>query len=154
MNNSIAFETTLLQTGNNTGIRVPDELIEQLRAGKKPPVLVTLNNFTYQSTVGVMGGIYLIPVSAAIRKSAGVNGGETIQVIVELDSEPRVIALPTDFQRALDANEGAKVTYFFFETLSPSSKKKYVTLVESAKSDQTRLNRIEKAIADLVKGKR
>ena len=82
MNNPIAFETTLLQTGNNTGIRVPDEVIEQLSAGKKPPVLVTLNNITYQSTVGVMGGTYLIPVSAAIRQSAGVRGGETIRVIV------------------------------------------------------------------------
>ena len=151
MNNTIAFETTLLQTGNNTGIRVPDEVIEQLSAGKKPPVLVTLNNFTYPSTVPVMGGAYLIPVSAAIRQSAGVSGGETIRVIVELDSEPRVVAVPADFQRALDAEEGAKV---FFETLSPSSKKKYVTLVESAKSDQTRQNRIEKAIVDLVTGKR
>jgi len=151
MNNTIAFETTLLQTGNNTGIRVPDELIEQLNAGKKPPVLVTLNNFTYQSTVGVMGGAYLIPVSAAIRQSAGVSGGESIRVVVELDSEPRVVAVPADFQQALDANEGAKV---FFETLSPSSRKKYVTLVESAKSDQTRQNRIEKAIADLVTGKK
>ena len=151
MKHSLTFETTLLQTGNNTGIRVPDELIEQLGAGKKPPVLVTINHFTYPTTVGVMGGAYLIPVSAAVRRSAGVSGGDTVKVIVQLDSEPRVVALPTDFQQALDANEGAKV---FFNTLSPSSKKNYVSLIEGAKSAVTRQNRIEKALADLVTGKK
>lgn len=125
MENSISFDTILLQTGNNTGIRVPDDVIQQLGAGKKPPVLVTINHFTYPSTVGVMSGVYMIPVSSAVRQSAGVKGGDFIRVILRLDAEPRVVAVPLDVQQALDVNQGAKA---FFESLSPSGKKKVCKL--------------------------
>jgi hypothetical protein len=43
--NSVTFETTVAATGNNTGIVVPDEVIEQLAAGRRPPVLVNLNGY-------------------------------------------------------------------------------------------------------------
>ncbi|MCX6215308.1 YdeI/OmpD-associated family protein [Spirosoma sp.] len=151
MEKSIAFDTILLQTGNNTGIRLPDEVIQQLGAGKKPPVLVTINLFTYPSTVGVMNGVYMIPVSSAVRQSAGVKGGDPIQVIVRLDAEPRVMAVPLDFQQALAANQSAQA---FFDSLSPSGKKKYVSLIEGAKSAETRQKRVDKAIADLAESKK
>jgi hypothetical protein len=35
--NSVMFETTVAVTGNNTGIVVPEEAIEQLAAGQRPP---------------------------------------------------------------------------------------------------------------------
>ncbi|GAB3341629.1 hypothetical protein GCM10027299_55980 [Larkinella ripae] len=151
MKNDITFETTLLQTGNNTGIHLPDEVMQQLGAGKRPPVLVTINHFSYSTTVGVMNGACMIPVSAAVRSSAGVKGGDPIIVKVRLDSEHRAVEVPIDFQQALNTNEAARA---FFDALSPSAKKKYVTLIESAKTDETRLKRIEKALTDLIDGKK
>jgi hypothetical protein len=65
--NTATFETTLTATGNNTGIVVPDSVIEQLGAGRRPPVVVEVNGYQYRSTVAVMGDQYLISVSAAVR---------------------------------------------------------------------------------------
>ncbi|MFT4285894.1 MAG: DUF1905 domain-containing protein, partial [Protaetiibacter sp.] len=74
------FSTTLFQSGNNTGIEVPPELMEQLGAGKRPPVLVTVNGFRYPSTVAPMGGRFLIPFSSDKRAATGLAGGDPIEV--------------------------------------------------------------------------
>jgi antitoxin component of MazEF toxin-antitoxin module len=68
------FKTTIMQVGNNTGINVPPEVIEKLGGGKKPAVVVTLNNYSHRSTVAVMGGRYMISLSAENRKNANVKG--------------------------------------------------------------------------------
>ncbi|WP_245542539.1 DUF1905 domain-containing protein [Segetibacter koreensis] len=60
----ISFDTSILQLGNNTGICVPNEVVEGLGAGKKPPVNVTINDYSYRNTIAVMGGIFMIGVSA------------------------------------------------------------------------------------------
>ena len=67
------FRATVLQSGKTaTGIRVPPEVVEALGAGKKPPVRVTMNGHTYRSTVATLGGEFMLPVSAEVRKGAGV----------------------------------------------------------------------------------
>ena len=65
------FETTLTASGNNTGIVVPDSIIEQLSAGKRPAVVVDVNGYEYRSTVAVMAGQHLIGLSAAVRAATG-----------------------------------------------------------------------------------
>ncbi len=141
------FTTTLLQAGKTaTGIHIPDKIIEQFNAGKKPPVAVTVNGYTYRSTVAVMGGNFMVGVSADVREKAGVRGGEKINVKLELDTRPREVLLPQDFKRALDKNAVAKKT---FESLSYTKKKGYVLPVEQAKTQETRRRRIEKAISEL-----
>ena len=71
---SAAFDTTVTATGNNTGIVVPDHIIEELGAGHRPAVVVNVNGYDYRNTVGVMGGKHLVSVSAAIRKATGLKG--------------------------------------------------------------------------------
>lgn len=103
------FKTTLLTAGKTaTGIKIPPEIIEKLGAGKKPPVKVTINGFTYRSTVAVMGGDYMVGVSAENREGAKVKGGDKIEVSIELDTEPRKLELPAEFKKALDKNAKAK----------------------------------------------
>jgi hypothetical protein len=68
---SVSFEATVAATGNKTGIVVPDEVIEQLVAGRRPPGLISLNGFEYRNTVGVMNGKPMISVSAAVRTATG-----------------------------------------------------------------------------------
>src|SRR5690242_2438987 len=62
---SVAFDTTVTATGNNTGIVVPGNLMEQLGAGRRPAVVVNLNGYEYRTTVGVMGGKHMVSISAA-----------------------------------------------------------------------------------------
>ena len=135
------------QTGNNTGIEVPPEVVEALGAGKKPPVVVNVNGYEYRSTVAVMGGRYLIPFSSDKRAATGIAGGDAITVDLEVDSTPRTVELPADFAAALDATPGAREAY---ERLAPSHKKAHVTAIESAKAADTRQRRIDAAVAKIT----
>lgn len=144
------FTTTIIQDGNTTGIEVPPEIIEALGAGKRPPVTVTLNGYTYRSTVAVMGGRHMISLSAANRAAAGVNGGEQHEIDLELDTAPRTVELPPDFAAALDAEPRARAT---FDKLSPSNQGWHVLQVSGAKTDETRQRRIAKQVEALKEGR-
>ncbi len=144
------FRTTLVQTDKTaTGIRVPDTVVESLGKGKRPPVTVTINGFTYRNTIAVMGGEYWVGVSAENRAGAGVAGGDTIDVDIELDTEPRIVAVPDDLAAALDATPEARRT---FDTLSNSNKGWHVLQVQGAKSEETRARRIAKSVESLRRG--
>lgn len=147
----LSFETTILQIGNNTGICIPDEIVEGLGAGKRPPVHVTINDYTYRNTIAVMGGKFMIGISADIRSKTAMKGGDQVQVQLELDTDPREVVMPAAFKEALDKNTAAKA---FFESLSYSNKQRYVMPVTDAKTDETRQRRIDKAMADLSAGKK
>ena len=144
------FHTTIKQDGNNTGIEVPEEIVAQLGAGKRPPVRVTLNGYTYRNTVAVMGGKYMISVSKDVREKSGVKGGDTLEVELELDTSPREVELAPDFAAALAADPAAQQ---FFDKLSPSKKGWHVYQVEGAKTPETRQRRIEKSVAMCREGK-
>ncbi len=145
------FRTVLEQAGKTaTGIHVPDEVVASLGSSRKPAVLVSLNGYKYRSTVAVMGGRFMLPVSAEHRAGAGVAAGDEVEVELTLDTEERVLAIPDDLQAALGQNEAAKT---FFESISYSSKRRIVMPIEAAKAAETRAKRIEKSIALLQEGR-
>lgn len=145
------FHTTILQSGPTaSGIIVPDEIVEALGAGMRPPVTVTINGFTYRNTIAVMGGTFMVGVSAENRAGAGVQGGDEVDVDIELDTAPRVVEVPSDLAAALDAEPAARRT---FDALSNSNKGYHVSLVTGAKSDETRQRRIAKSVAALKDGR-
>lgn len=143
-NPKASFKTTLLQTGKNTtGIVIPPDIIDKLGAGKKPPVKVTVNGFTYRSTVAVMGGKFMVGVNADNRAAAQVKGGDAIDVSLELDTEPRVLELPDEFKEALAKHPAAKEA---FERLSYSKQQLHVIPIAKAKTKETRDRNILKAL--------
>lgn len=145
------FRTTILQSDKTaTGIEVPTDVVESLGKGKRPPVRVTLKGYTYRSTVAVMGGAFMVGVSADVRAAAGVAGGEEVDVDIELDPEKREVTVPLDFGNALDADPLAKQT---FETLSYSNKSWHVLQIAAAKTDETRQRRILKSVETLREGR-
>lgn len=145
------FQTTLLQSGKTaTGIHVPDEIVEALGSGKRPPVTVTINGYTYRNTIAVMDGISMVGVSAEHRAGAGVAGGDRIDVDIELDTAPREVSVPDDFAAALDAEPAARAT---FDALSNSNKGWHVLQVTGARTDETRQRRIGKSVATLKEGR-
>jgi len=142
------FRTTIQQSGKTaTGIQVPDEVVEALGSGRRPAVKVTINGYTYRNTVAVLGGVYMVGVSAEHRAGAGVAGGDEVDVDVELDTAPREVAVPADFAAALDAEPNARST---FDGLSYSNKSWHVLQVTGANTDETRQRRIAKSV-DLLK---
>jgi hypothetical protein len=145
------FHTTILQGDKTaTGIRIPDEIVEALGAGKRPPVRVTLRGYTYRSTVAVMGGEYWVGVSADVRRDAGVAGSDEVDVDIELDTAPREVNVPPDLAAALDAEPAARRT---FDALSYSNRSWHALQVEGAKTDETRRRRIARSIEALREGR-
>lgn len=141
----MAFETTLLLQGRNTGIEIPEEVIQQLGAGKKPPVVVDVNGFVYRSTVAVMGGRYLVSFSSDKRAATGLTGGEEISVTLTLDTAPRTVEVPADLADALNEAKSRET----FDALAPSAQKAHVTNVEGAKTEETRARRIAAIVTKL-----
>jgi antitoxin component of MazEF toxin-antitoxin module len=148
--NSATFETTVAASGNNTGIVVPEEVIGQLAAGKRPAVLVDVNGYQYRSTVAVMGGRHMISISAAIRQATGLKGGDPIRVTLTVADAPPEVKVPEDFAQALAADERARA---FFGELSNSMQRYHIDNINAAKSAETRQRRISKAIALFRDGK-
>jgi hypothetical protein len=151
MTASVKFDTTVTATGNNTGIVVPEDVIERLRAGKRPAVVVKVNGYQYRSTIGVMGGKHMISISAAVRKETGLKGGDAIHVILTVADTPRAVEVPSDFAAYLVAKPSTKA---FFEKLSNSLQRYHIDNINGAKTPETRQRRIEKAIALFREGKR
>jgi hypothetical protein len=145
MTGSARFSTNLFQQGNNTGIEVPPEVVEELGAGKRPAVTVVVNGYEYASTIAVMGGRYLIPFSSDKRSATGLGGGDAIDVELTVDTSPRTVELPHDLAAALDA-AGRRSA---FDALAPSGRKAHVVSVESAKAAETRSRRIEAIVTKL-----
>ena len=145
----ITFHTTILNTGKNTtGIHVPESIIEELGSNKRPLVRVTIKNYTYRSAVAVMDGKYMISLSSENRQAAKIQGGDEIDVTIELDLEPRVVEIPEDLKAAL-MNAGV---FTAFEKSAPSMRKEYVRQVEEAKAQETRQRRILKIVEKLSGG--
>jgi antitoxin component of MazEF toxin-antitoxin module len=147
---TVEFDTTVTATGNNTGIVVPDEMIEQLGAGRRPPVLVDVNGYEYRSTVAVMGGKHMIGISAAVRKETGLQGGDPIKVRLRVATAPREVDVPADLAAALAADDGAAA---FFQSLSNSLQRYHVDNINGAKAEETRQRRIAKAVDLFRQGK-
>jgi hypothetical protein len=146
-----SFKTTLLQAGKNiTGIVIPPEVMERLGGGKKPAVVVSVNGYTYRSSIAVMGSDFMVGVSAERRAESGLKGGDAINVTLELDEAPRVMEVPPDLQAALDKDKAAKS---YFATLSYSNQRRHIDPINQAKSAETRARRIEKSVALFHEGK-
>jgi len=143
----VKFRTKLLTAGKTaTGIEVPSKVMEGLGAGKKPPVRVTIKGYTYRSTVATVNGKSMVGVSEEVRKNAGVTGGDTVDVEMELDTAPREVAVPPDLARALAKDAKAKK---YFESLSYSGKLRLVLPVANGKTAETRERNVAKAMQEL-----
>jgi hypothetical protein len=132
-------------TMNAAGITVPPAEIAKLGTSKRPKVKVTLNGYTYRSTVAVMGGEFMIGVAQEHRAAAGLKGGEKLKVTLELDTEERTVDVPADLKKALTKAKVLKA----FEAQSFTNRKEAVRSVEEAKAPETRLRRIDKIVSSL-----
>ena len=115
----------------------------------RAPVKVTLNGYTYRSTISTIGGPPCIPLRKSNREAAGLEGGETITVRLELDTEKREVTPPADFVKALQA-AGA---YEGWRGLSFTHQREHVEAIVGAKKPETRARRIERAVKMVRAGK-
>ncbi|MCC6602743.1 MAG: DUF1905 domain-containing protein [Anaerolineae bacterium] len=130
---------------NATGIQVPPEVVAAFGSGKRPKVKVSLNGYTYRTTVAAYGDVFMLPLSQEHREAAGVQAGDVVEVTLELDTEPRTVDVPDDLAAALAENSLRDA----FDALAYSTRKEHVRQVESAKAEDTRQRRVAKIVASL-----
>jgi hypothetical protein len=136
------FKTTVARDGPMCFIPLtfdPKAVFGKVRA----PVKVTLNGYTYRSTIAAMGGPPCIPLRRSNREAAGLDGGETLEVRLDLDTDKREVKPPADFMKALKAGAAGMAS---LARLSYSHQREYAEAVEQAKKPETRARRIEIAV--------
>ena len=139
---SKTFRTSIVRDGSMCFIPVtfdPALVFGKVRA----PVKVTLNGYTFRSTIAAMGGPLFIPFRKSNREAAGLEGGEAVEVTLVLDTEKRVVTAPADFVKALKA---APPAWDRWQELSYSHQREHVEAIEEAKRPETRARRVERVL--------
>jgi uncharacterized protein YdeI (YjbR/CyaY-like superfamily) len=121
--------------------------------GTKAQVKVrgTIDGYPYRGSIANMGEGHCMVVKKEIRQAIGKTAGDTVKVVMDIDTEPRIVAVPEDFQKALDNDSKVKE---IFDKFSYTHKKEYVEWIEGAKRQVTRENRINKAIEQITGSKK
>lgn len=147
------FSAVLLDAGGGgVYVNVPFDVEKVYGTKGQVKVNATFDGEPYRGIISNMGtGGHCLIVLKAIRAKIGKQVGDRVKITLERDTEPRVIEIPADFQKALYKNKAAKA---FFEKSSYSCRKEYVRWIEEAKREETRLTRIEKAIEKLANNER
>ncbi|KAA0217307.1 MAG: DUF1905 domain-containing protein [Leptolyngbya sp. PLA3] len=145
-----SFTATIQSAGSGGAyVEIPFG-VEEAFGSRRPKVSVTFDGQPYRGTAVRMGSeCHMIPILKAIRERIGKQPGDTVKVTIELDTQPRVITPPKDFDAAMKAEPVAAV---FWKTLSYTHQREYVQWIEDAKKPETRERRIAKAVTMLAAG--
>jgi hypothetical protein len=138
---SKTFKATIVRDGSKCFIPLtfdPRAVFGKVRV----PVKVTLNGYTFRSTIAAMGGPPCIPLRKSNREAANLEGTETLNVRLELDTEKRTVKPPADLITALKA----AAAWDRWQDLSFTNQREHVEAIEDAKKPETRTRRIERAV--------
>jgi len=148
--NGLEFDAPIKQHPGIDGayVEIPFDVKEAFGA-KRVKVKACFDTAGYRGSIVFMGGAYVLGVTKEIRAAIGKTFGDSVRVSVEIDDEAREAAVNPLFMSAIKKNKKAAL---FWETLPYSGKKKYADWINAAKSNETRDERIAKAVAMLSEG--
>jgi Bacteriocin-protection, YdeI or OmpD-Associated/Domain of unknown function (DUF1905) len=136
--------------GGGAGVVVPFD-VEQAFGKKRVPIKATIDGVPYRGSLVRMGGpCHLLIVLKEIREKIGKGPGDEVDIVLEEDTEPRVVRIPANLEKALKNAPGAKT---LFTKLSYTHQREYVRWIEGAKRPETRTKRIAQAIDLLARHK-
>jgi hypothetical protein len=145
--------TAIIQNAGAGGafVEVPFD-VEAAFGSKRPKIKAMIEGVPYRGILSRMGTEYhMLIILKEIREQIGKSFGDEIMITVEPDTEPRVVEVPEDLLKALKREKEARA---FFDRLSYTHQKEYVTWINEAKREETRRTRISKMIDMLKQGKR
>lgn len=137
--------------GLNAGYVEPPFDVKEVFGSKRVKVRATFDGLEYRGSVVSMGGGYMLGMTQEIREKIGKGFGDEVLVTLEKDDEERKVEMPEDFASAMQADEKAAATFNAFPF---TAQKEYVTWITSAKREETRQDRILKAVLRLSEGRR
>ena len=146
----LTITTTLEPFGPATAIILTDDQVAALGAGKRAPVRVTIDGHSARLRLAVMGGQNCVGLSRANRAELGVDIGDTVTALIEVDDTPREVEVPAALAEALAADPVAAQA---FEKLAFTHRKESAVWVAEAKREETRERRVGQALEMLKAGK-
>lgn len=146
----LKFQAIIEDAGNGGAfIRIPFDA-QALYSKKRVKVKALIDGIPYRGSLVRMGtDCEILGVLKSIREKIDKQVGDTVEVVMEEDSEVRVVQVPEDLTWALANNPPAQD---LFSKLSYTHQKEYVQWIEDAKRSETRQNRVKKTIDLLLKG--
>lgn len=138
----VSYQTRVIPEGNHASIAIPESILAELGANRRAPLVVTVNGHSYRSTATAVAGECRVVFPRADRTAAGVSGGDSVTVHLELEVGHRIVELDPEFNREL-VTAGLRE---FFETLTYSRRKEFARLIAEAKSVDTKVRRIASSI--------
>ena len=148
---SLQLTATLQARGPAAAVILDDDQVATIGDGaKRFPVRATINGHTWRTTVTPMRGENMLGLNREVRTAAGVQAGDSVEVLIELDTEPREVEVPAALAQALAADADAKTAY---EGMSFTHRKEYARWIEEAKREETRDKRVTEALERLRAGK-
>jgi hypothetical protein len=148
---SVRLTTTLQPRGPAAAVVLDDDAVAAVGEGaQRFPVAATINGHTWRTTVTRMGGEHLLGLNKAVRQAAGAEAGDTVEVLIELDTAPREVEVPEALAAALAGDPEAQRG---FEGLSYTHRKEYATWIAEAKKAETRERRVAQALEMLRAGR-
>jgi hypothetical protein len=148
---AIRFRTQLQARGPAAAVVLDDDQVATVGEGaRRFPVVATVNGHTWRTSVARIGGESLLGLNRQVREAAGVAAGDTVDVVVLLDEQPREVDLPDDLATALSTDPTAKAA---FDAMAFTHRKEYARWVAEAKRDDTRQRRVAQALEMIRAGK-
>jgi hypothetical protein len=113
------------------------------------PVKATFDGVPYAGSLVKCGAPqHMLGILKSVRAKIGKNPGDTIHVVVWKDDEVRSVEIPAGFKALLKKEK----LLAGFEKLSYTHRKEYVRWITEARKEETRQNRMAKAVTMLEKG--
>ena len=144
------FDVKLQRVGSSGAyFNVPFNAHEVFGTKAQIKVRGTIDGHLYRSSIMPMHGKHMMVVNKEMREAINKKAGDKVKVIMEIDTSPRIVAVPTDLKKALSRNLKAKK---LFQESSYTNQKEYVQWIKDAKKQEPRERRVKQAIERLAKG--
>jgi hypothetical protein len=145
------LESTAPRWPGGVMITLPEAASKKLGTRARVNVAGTINGYPFRNSMFPTGaGTHYLVINKQIREAIGVGAGDRVKMVLEVDTEPRTVAVPPDLRKAFSKSKSAKAA---FDKLSPSHQREYIEHIEEAKRPETRARRIEQTLARLSESK-
>jgi hypothetical protein len=145
----LKFKTRLVgQEGSSVAaVNAPFDVKEVFGTIARVPVRGTINGFPFRSSLMPMGGCHYMAVNRTMREGASCKAGDTVSVVMERDTAPRVVKVPATLKKALARSKTAQANW---KKYSFSNQKEMALAITAAKQEETRARRLAR-IMDIIK---
>ena len=128
-------------------IAMPFDVSETWRTRGRVAVKGTINGFPFRTNLQPGGGKHMLTFNKQLQAGANAKAGDTVTVVIERDSEERVVEAPAELAAAFRQSRRAETIW---TKLAYTHRKEFAQWISAAKQEETRRRRAAKAAEMLL----